>query len=450
MAKPSTDEIRDRLSALRPSIRGDLERLVRIPSVSAPGFDPKPLRASAEVVAELLRDAGMAAEVVDAGQGHPAVVGRTEGPAGSPTVLLYAHHDVQPTGPLELWDSPPFEPVERDGRLFGRGAADDKAGVLAHVAALRAWEGRPPVGVAVFIEGEEETGSDNLSPLLEAHRDLVAADAVVLADSSNWRLGVPALTVSLRGIVQCVVEVRTLDHAVHSGLYGGPVPDALTAMARVLASLHDDDGNVAVPGLVSRPSDPLDLTEDEFRGYAGLRPGVRLLGTGAITERLWTKPAAYVLAIDAPRVDQAPGQLVPVARAMIGLRVAPGDTAAGARAALTHHLEAHRPWGVDLRVEAAGGGEPFDVAARGPIYDAARRALAEAWGRPPVDTGAGGSIPFVKTFAETLPDAAILLTGVEDPASAAHSENESLHLGEFDRACLAEALFLGHLADLPG
>jgi acetylornithine deacetylase/succinyl-diaminopimelate desuccinylase-like protein len=392
----------------------------------------------------------MDAEVVDAGAGHPAVVGRVAGPPGAPAVLLYAHHDVQPTGPLELWTSPPFEPVERDGRLFGRGTADDKAGVMAHVAALQAWNGSPPVGVAVFIEGEEEAGSEHLPKLLADHRDLLAADAVVLADSANWRLGVPSLTVSLRGILQAVVEVRTADHAVHSGQYGGPVPDALTALARLLATLHDDSGAVAIPGLVAGAADPLDLAEEEVRFHVGLRAGVRLLGDGSLTSRLWTKPAAYVLAIDAPRVADAAGQLVPVARALIGVRLAPGDTTAAAWDRLTAHLEANRPWGVDLRVEEAGRGEPFAVDPSGPIYDAARRAMADAWGHDPVLAGTGGSIPFVSTFAQALPDAAILLTGVEDPATNAHAENESLHLGEFERACLAEALFLGHLAETAG
>src|SRR6266508_787278 len=334
------------VAGVLPGVRQDLEQLVRIPSISAEGFDPASVRRSAEATADVLERSGLSdVRLLEVKGAHPAGVGQVPGPGGAPTVLLYEHHDVQPTGPVELWSSPPFEPVERDGRLFGRGTADDKAGVMAHAAALRAWEGHPPVGVTVFVEGEEEIGSDHLQEFLSRHLDLLSADAVVVADSSNWRLGQPSLTTSLRGLVDCVVEVRTLDHAVHSGMYGGPIPDALSALAKVLATLHDDEGRVAVPGLASGPSDPLDLTEEEFRGYAGVRPGVRLIGEGGLTERLWTRPSISVLGVDAPGITEATNQLVPSARAKVSLRLAPGDDPARAMEALTKHLEANAPWG---------------------------------------------------------------------------------------------------------
>jgi acetylornithine deacetylase/succinyl-diaminopimelate desuccinylase-like protein len=441
------EALRSAIGSLMPGLVKDLSRLVRIDSVSADGFDREAVRRSAETVADVLAFSGLDVSVLDVEGGHPAVLGRIPPPAGAPTALLYAHHDVQPPGPVELWSTPPFEPIERDGRLFGRGAADDKAGVVAHAAAVRAWNGRPPIGVTVFVEGEEESGSAHLPELLARHHDDLRADAVVLADSSNWRLGVPALTTSLRGVAGCVIEVRTLDHAVHSGMYGGPVPDALIALVRTLASLHDDEGRVAVPGLVTEAADPLDLSEEELRGYAGVRPGVRLIGAGSLTERMWTRPAISILAIDAPRVTEASPQLVPSARALVSMRVAPGEDVHRALAALTAHLKRNTPWGAEITVTESHTGEPFRVAADGPIYDAVRRAFADAWGTRPVDMGAGGSIPFVKAFAEAFPDAAILITGVEDPSSGAHSENESLHLGEFERACLAEALFLGYLGE---
>jgi acetylornithine deacetylase/succinyl-diaminopimelate desuccinylase-like protein len=440
------EALRQQVAASMPEVRRNLERLVRIPSVSASGYDAEPVRASAETTAEILNDAGLPARVVDAGGGHPAVIGSIPAPGGAPTVLLYAHHDVQPTGPAELWSTPPFEPTERDGRLYGRGAADDKAGVMVHAAAIRAWEGKPPVGVSVFIEGEEEAGSDHLPELLARYGDDLRCDAVILADSSNWRIGQPALTTSLRGLAGVTIEVRTLDHAVHSGMYGGPIPDALTSLCRTLAGLHDERGNVAIAGLKSEPSDPLDLTESDLRAWAGVRPGVQMIGEGGLTERLWTKPAAYVLAIDAPRTTEAPGQLVPSARATVGLRVAPNDSAADAVGALVDHLKASVPWGAELTILASFSGEPYRVDAEGPVYDAARQGFADAWGVPPVDIGVGGSIPFVSMFRQAFPGAAILLTGVEDPSSNAHSENESLDLGEFERACLAETLFLAHLA----
>jgi acetylornithine deacetylase/succinyl-diaminopimelate desuccinylase-like protein len=448
MTSPDPASLRDAVRSAMPAIRHDLERLVRIPSVSADGFDPAEVRRSAECGAEILERSGLEVRLLEIDGAHPAVLGRMAGPPDAPTVLLYAHHDVQPTGPIELWASPPFEPTERDGRLFGRGTADDKAGVMAHAAAMRAWEGAPPVGVTVLLEGEEEIGSEHLAEFLASYGDLLRADAVVLADSSNWRLGQPAVTTSLRGLVDCVVEVRTLDHAVHSGMYGGPVADAITALAHVLASLHDTSGRVAVPGLASGPADPLDLTDEEFRRYAGVRPGVELFGQGSLTSRLWTQPAIAVLGIDAPRIQEATNQLVPSARAKVSMRLAPGDDPARAMEALAKHLESNSPWGAEVVVHRGGAGHPHAVDVRGPAFDAYRRACAEAWGVPAVDIGAGGSIPFVAALAGAFPDAALLLTGVEDPEGNAHSENESLHLGEFEKVCLAETLFLGYLAEL--
>jgi acetylornithine deacetylase/succinyl-diaminopimelate desuccinylase-like protein len=439
--------IRTTVRELMPELVGDLRRLVRIPSVSSEGYDPEPVRRSAEAAAEILERAGMDAEVLELQRAHPAVLATVAGPEGSPTVLLYAHQDVQPPGPEELWRTPPFEPTEVDGRLFGRGSADDKAGVMVHAAAVRAWGGRPPVGVTVFLEGEEESGSPNLERFLGHHRARLRSDAIVLADSANWRIGQPALTTSLRGMAGCVIEIRTLDHAVHSGMYGGPIPDALTALVRTLATLHDDAGSVAVHGLASESADPLDLTEEELRAYAGVRPGVRLIGEGALTERLWTRPSISILAIDAPSVADAAPRLVPAARAVVSLRVPPNQDAERAVEALVGDLERNVPWGAELRILKRSAGAPYRVDARGPAYDAVRRAFADAWGRQPVDIGAGGSIPFVASFARMLPDAALLITGVEDPESNAHSENESLHLGEFARACEAEALFLGYLPD---
>ncbi len=442
------EAMRDVVRALMPGLRGDLERLVRIPSVSASGFDPAQVRASAEATRDILAAAGMEARVLEPSEaGHPAVLATLRAPEGAPTVLLYAHHDVQPPGPDALWASPPFEPTERDGRLFGRAAADDKAGIMVHAAAVRAWSGRPPIGVTVFVEGEEEAGSANLPGFLAANADELRADAVVLADVANWRAGQPSLTTSLRGLAACTVEVRTLEHAVHSGMYGGPFPDAITCLARLLATLHDERGNVAVPGLVGGDADPLDLTEEELRRDAGAVSSLRLTGEGSLTSRLWTKPAVAVLAIDAPAVAEVSNQIVPVARAVVSLRVAPGQDADDALRALVEHLEANVPWGARATVEPLHTGQPFRVDASGAAHDAMRRAFAQAYGSAPLDIGSGGSIPFLASFAEAYPDAALLLLGVEDPSSNAHSENESLNLGDFEKACVAEALFLGFLAE---
>lgn len=441
------DDLRAAVEEALPGVRKDLERLVRIPSVSAPGFDPGQVRASAEATAGVLEDSGLPEiRLLEVEGAHPAVLGRAPGPEGTPTVLLYAHHDVQPPGEEAAWDSPPFEPTERDGRLYGRGASDDKAGVMAHAAALRAHGGQPPVGVTVFVEGEEETGSENLPEFLSRYRDLLACDVIVLADSANWRVGQPALTTSLRGLVDCVVEVRTLDHGVHSGVYGGPFPDALTVLSRLLATLHDDEGRVAVSGLASGDADPLDLTEEELREQAGSVPGLRLLGEGSLTARVWTMPAISVLAIDAPPIAKASNTLVPVARAKVSLRLAPGDDPDRAMDSLVSHLESRAPWGARVRVERGAAAHAFAVDAGSSVHEAARLAFKEAWGVPSVDIGMGGTIPFVKAFADAYPDAAILITGVEDPDTRAHGANESLHLEDFARACLAEALLLRHLA----
>ncbi|MFC0006830.1 dipeptidase [Micromonospora siamensis] len=446
----SESEIRAAVERELPGVRADLERLVRIPGIAFEGFDHSHVERSAEAVAELLRACDLDVKIVRRG-GQPAVIGRKAAPAGAPTVLLYAHHDVQPVGDLSLWESDPFEPVERDGRLYGRGAADDKAGIMAHVAALRAFGDQLPVGVVLFIEGEEEYGSDSLETLLTEFRDEIASDVIVIADSGNWDVGVPALTTSLRGIVNCFVEVRTLEHAVHSGMFGGAVPDALTALVRLLATLHDDAGDVAVEGLVGREGAVVDYPEDRMRAEAGLAEGVDFIGTGRITDRLWTKPALAVLGVDAPATGEAPNALVPSAKAKLSVRLAPGDDPKRAYAALRDHLEKHAPWGARVTVTFEHDGDPCVIDASGPMFDAARSAFREAWdGTDPVDIGVGGSIPFIATFQEMFPKAAILVTGVEDPHARAHGPNESLHLGEFARVCLAEALLLAKVARAGG
>ena len=436
--------IRDRVAALMPQVRADLEALVRIPSVSAASFDQSHVARSAEAVAELLRGEGLEVEVVVEG-GRPAVIGHIDGPEGAPTVTLYAHHDVQPPGDDADWDSTPFEPTERGGRLYGRGAADDKAGVLAHIAALRAHRGRLPVGVTVFVEGEEESGSPSLPAILAKHGDRLAADAIVIADSGNWAIGTPALTTTLRGGVRAVVRVQTLDHSVHSGMFGGAAPDAVTALVRLLATLHDDDGNVAVQGLDEGVAAELDYDEARFRAESGLLDGVDLIGSGSILSRLWTKPSLTTIGIDATSMAKASNTLSARAAAKVSMRIAPSQDPQKAFELLRAHLEQHAPWGAQVSVELTEVGAGFAAQADGPIYDQARASFRDAWGVDPVDMGVGGSIPFISDFAARFPEAAILVTGVEDPDTRAHGANESLHLGEFARVCEAEAILLARL-----
>jgi cysteinylglycine-S-conjugate dipeptidase len=442
-----TEDLRSAIDDAFPTVRGDLERLIRIPSVAFPGFDPEPVRRSAEASAEILQATGLrGVRLLEMDRVPPAVFGELPQADGGPTVLLYAHHDVQPAGDEEEWTSPPFEPTERDGRLFGRGSCDDKAGIALHQAALLAHDRRPPVGVKVFLEGEEEVGSPNLDRFLKRFGDELRADVIVLADVTNWRIGVPGLTTKLRGLVDCEVEVRTLDHAVHSGMYGGVFADALTSLCRLLATLHDERGNVAVPGLVSGTTDPLDLTDEDLRREMGAVDGLQEIGQGALTERLWTRPSVSVLGIDAPRVRGATNVLVPVARAKVSLRLAPGQDPDAAMTSLVEHLQTHAPWGAQVRVESGAAAWPFLVEARGPAFEAARQAFKEAWGADAVEIGSGGTIPFVKAFADAYPSAQILLWGVEDPDGRAHGANESLLLDDFRKTCLAEALLLERLA----
>jgi len=443
----STTDLRARLAELLPGVRSDLEALVRIQSVSADPARLDQVEASARATADLFAAEGVDVEIVRAYDGAPpAVIGEKRGPDGAPTVLLYAHHDVQPENDHAEWDSPPWEPTERNGRLYGRGAADDKAGILTHIAALRAFGDDLPVSVKVFIEGEEEVGSDTLVDLLAAYRDRLAADVIVIADSGNWDIGIPALTTSLRGLVRVDVEVRTLDHAVHSGMWGGLAPDALMTLARLISTLHDDRGNVAVAGLHAGPAADVDYPEERLRAESGAAEGLEWIGDGSAVERLWTKPALSITGLDAPKVDGASNTLIASARARISLRIAPGDTTDNAVACLQRHLEANVPWGATLSTTVVDTGEATQIDATGPAYDAARAAFAEAWdGTEPVDMGVGGSIPFIAEFLETFPEASVLVTGVEDPDTRAHGANEGLHLAEWERVLLAEALLLRNL-----
>lgn len=443
------EELRTAIAEAMPQAVADLERLVRIPSIAFDGYDPAPVRASAEATAEILEAAGFGGVrliELPGGVDHPAVYGEVPGPAGAPSVLLYAHHDVQPEGPPERWTSPPFEPVVRDGRLYGRGSSDDKAGIVVHAAAMRAFDGRPPVTVKVLVEGEEEAGTQHLPFLIEGHRELLAADVLCIADGGNWRTGVPALEVSIRGVVDVRVTVRTADLAVHSGVYGGPAPDALSALARILASLHDDSGEVAIAGLARLPWDGIEVDEAEFRCDARLRPGVRLLGHGSIAERLWSAPAVSVLGIDAPGVREASNQLVPEARAKVSLRIAPGEDPERALDLLTEHVLAHAPWGVEVQVERGEGGAGIRLRDDGPAYAAMTRAMELAYGRPPVRTGSGGSVPLVPVLARAFPEAEILIYGAADERSQYHSVDESVDLGDLERTALAEALLWRELA----
>jgi len=450
------DELRRRVaSGMSETVEG-LSALVRIPSMGYPGYDPATMRASAETARAILTSAGVAgAQLIELEGGHPSVFGEIPGPPGAPTVLLYAHHDVQPEGSAEEWLSPPFEPTVRDGRLYGRGAADDKAGIAIHAAALRALgahEGATvPVTVKILIEGEEECSTEHLPELVEGHVDLLRADIAVVADGGNHRTGWPTIGTSVRGITDCRVTVSVLPIAQHSGSYGGPLPDAITALCRMIATLHDDDGNVAIEGLGSGRWDGLPVDEDGFRSETGVFDSVRLIGTGTLADRILAKPAVNVLGFDAPGVTGSSNQIVPHASARVSLRLAPGDDPVAARDTLVAHLRDAAPWGVRVEIEADEAGHGYTVDTSTDAYAAAKTALAEAFGHDVMEMGSGGSIPIVPLLVRTFPAMAVLIWGAGDHRSNYHSLDESVDLADLERMALAEALFLRNLGAItPG
>lgn len=433
------------LEPVLPGVIADLQRLVAIPSVSSLPEHDDDVLAAAEEVARLLRGAGCPeVQLLEAG-GKPAVHGHFPAPEGQPTVLLYAHYDVQPTGDVDEWTSEPFAATERDGRLFGRGTADDKGGFAVHLAALRAFDGKPPVGVKLFIEGEEELGSPTIQAMLDKYPDELAADVYVVADAINWEIGTPSLTTMLRGLVDATVTVSTLETPLHSGAYGGVVPDALTALSRLLATLHDERGNVAIEGLVSSDDVGIDYSEERLREETGILDGVEFIGDGPAAARLWTKPTASVLAIDATPVKDVSNVLVASARAVVSVRLAPTQDPDAAGEALKRHLLQNAPWGAKVEVELGRGSAGSSTDLSDERARAAVAALREAFGKDPVEVGIGGSIPVVAEFAARNPDSLVLVTAVVDPYSRMHGIDESLGLDDFAKAALAETLLLDKL-----
>lgn len=451
------EAVRSAAAAGIPTALADLGSLVRIPSIAWPAFDQSAVQRSADAVADLLRGTGVfeRVEVTRAAipgtdeVGQPAVLASRAARNGRPTVLLYAHHDVQPPGDEELWESPPFEPTVRDGRLYGRGAADDKAGVMAHVAAVRAISETLgddlDLGIALFIEGEEEYGSRSFGQFLADHADVLRSDVIVVADSGNWDERTPALTVSLRGNARFTLTVRTLEHASHSGMLGGAVPDAMLATVKLLATLWDEDGAVAVDGLQVREADTPAYDEATLRAESGLLEGVSPIGRDSILSRIWNKPSVTITGWDATSVEAASNTLAPQTRVVISARVAPGQKAEDAYAAIEAHLRAHAPFGAHLEFSDVDCGDAFLVDTSGYAVEDARAAFADGYGVDSVDVGVGGSIPFIADLVQEFPEAQILVTGVEDPHSRAHSPNESLHLDTFRNAVVSEALLLARL-----
>ena len=436
-------EIESAVAAGMPQSVADLKRLVAIPSVAFPGHPDEPVLAAAAAIEELLRDAGLPhVRQIPVEGSFPAIFAAAPAPPGAPTVLLYAHYDVQPAGEAAQWRTPPFEPTEVGEYLHGRGAADDKSGIIAHISALRVYDGRFPVGVKVIFEGQEEYAGDKLEAFIEANPDLVRADAIIVADVGNPSVGDPAVVTSLRGMGAFTIEVRTLAEPVHSGQFGGPAPDALAALIRMLASLHDDNGDISVPGLPRGTFPGAGPSEAEFRTTAGVLDDVSLVGTGSLADRLWASFAITVTGLDVPSVAHAINAVQPVARARVTVRVPPNGDPKTALDDVIEHLRRVAPWGVRVSVDDLVIGTGFLAVPGGPARAALDQAMGRAYGRPPRDIGAGGSIPLVATLAKRFPAAEILLFGAEDDGASIHAPNERVDLAELRRTVTAEALFL--------
>jgi len=437
----------DRIRALVPRLKRDLVELARVPSVSVPGRIDEPLLEAHDMVARLFSDAGVEVGRLDLPDTAPVVVGHIPAPPGAPTVLLYSHYDVVPAGDEAQWESPPFEPSERDGALFGRGTADTKSNVIAHVGALRAWEGRPPVGIKICIEGHEEIGSGALPRYPPTDPDLFRADALVIGDMGSITPGTPTLTTALRGMANVFVEVRTLKSGKHSGQYGGGAPDALLALVAAIASLHDEHGDIAVAGLRRNEWDGPAQSEDQFRQLGEVLEGMPLIGSGGLASRIWSGPAITVIGIDAPSVDGAVNAVSPYARAVLNVRVHPEQDSAEAQEAVMRHLREVRPFGIEIDVRPGPTGNGFAAVTTGPAYEAARVAWAHAWGAEVLLAGSGGSIPIVSALAGALPDTEALLVGTTDGYANIHGPNERVLLDEFERAIVAETEFFREYAE---
>lgn len=443
-----TSEVAAGAASLMPEVITRLEALVRIPSVAFPGFDPEPVHRMGQAVVDLFRDAGATdAGLVEVPGGYPCVFADLPGPEGSPTVLLYAHYDVQPAPASQNWTSDPWEPVTKDdGRIYGRGAADDKSGLVIHFATLKLLGEQLPCRVKILIEGEEETIS-HLEAFVESDPERFAADAYVIADIGPQAPGRPGLTTALRGDVACTVTARTLANPVHSGEFGGAAPDALTAMIRILDTLHDENGDTAIPGVESGSWSGASMDEDVYRTGSAILPGVEFLGTGSLSDRIWAKPSVTVLGMDLPNTTEASNVLLNEVKAKLSMRIIPGSDGDAQLEALMAHLRGQRPWNCEVVVEKVKVGHPFAVDESHPAIVAAEDALREAYGADVESIGSGASIPLVASFKKIAPDAAIILWGAEDTAQARiHASDESVDPKEIERMIVAQTLFIREFA----
>ncbi|WP_432112918.1 dipeptidase [Streptomyces sp. S1] len=448
----TANPIAETVRSLMPRAKAELTELVAFESVADENVAP---RSECEAAANWVADALRAEDfqdvaLLDTPDGSQAVYGILPGPAGAPTVLLYAHYDVQPKLDESAWLSPPFELTERDGRWYGRGTADCKGGVILHLLALRALKanGGVPVTVKVIVEGSEEQGTGGLERYAEEHPELLTADAIVIGDAGNFRVGLPTVTATLRGMTMIRVQIDTLEGNLHSGQFGGAAPDALAALIRVLDSLRGPDGSTVIDGL---PGDAvwegLQYPEENFRQDARVLPGVDLPGGGTVADRIWARPAVTVVGIDCHPVAGATPSVPRTARAQVSLRVPPGQDAAEATKLLFAHIENHTPWNARVTLEQVGQGQAFQADTSSPAYASMAEAMGVAYpGQEMQTAGLGGSIPLCSTLASLYPEAEILLIGLSEPEAQIHAPNESVSPEELERLSVAEAHFLVNYA----
>ncbi len=443
----TTQDIRQSVHQTMPTAIDNLKQLVSIPSIAKQGYPREQVLEAARITETQLKAVGFQQvhQLEELAGGYPAVYGEIEGPPGTPTVLLYAHYDVQPSGQAQGWDSPPFEPTERNGRLYGRGAADDKSGIVAHIATIQAFKGKPPVGIKIIVEGDEEFGS-SLKTYIPQHLDLFKADVIIIGDHGNITVGQPTLTTTLRGVATLTVEVRTLTDQVHNGVFGGPVPDALIALCQIIATFHDKNGNIQISGLEPGHWQGADIPEEEFRRAANLLPNVDLIGDSSISAQLWAGYAINVIGLDAPAIKGASNSLIDTARARINLRVPPDQSAERALALLIQHLKSVTLWHTRVAISDSHASNGFVAKTDGTAYTAAHQALREAYNKDTQIIGDGASIPLTNVLGEQFPQAEIIIWGAEDLAARIHGPNESVDLEELERVILTQALFLKRLA----
>lgn len=442
-------EVRSKTVELMPSVLRDHAEMVGIPSCAFPGYPPEPVHEMASLVRAKLLAAGVSdVALMDVPEGYPPVYGTLPGPEGAPTVVLYSHYDVQPAPSEQGWTTDPWTATPKDdGRIYGRGAADDKGGLAIHLGTLGVFDGKPPCTIKIIVEGMEETNS-NLDAFVEAHPELFSCDLFVVCDMGNLEVGQPVLTTTLRGEVSCIVTVRTLEHPLHSGVFGGPAPDAMMALARLLTTLLDEEGNVTVDGVTRFGWEGAEFPASDFRQSADLLPDTEVLGPETVGSRLWSQPSINAIGIDSTSIADSSNVLIPEAKAKISMRVVPGSDPRVELDALIRHLQTHSPWGATVEVERVKEAPPFTVSTDGPGYAAARHALKEAFGASPEEAGSGGTIPLLRTLSRAAPGAEFILWGPEDVAgSRIHSSDESVDPKEIEDMIVAQVMLLQHLGE---